>query len=76
MIDKDDCVNRLKYMAAYKALSLDHISKQGLKGGATLSNMEYVSVERSQLEALEAAIFFLTGEEFVPPTLPEGRRDG
>lgn len=71
MISKDDCVNRLKYMAAYKSLSLQTIARNGLKGGNTPANSQYVVVEENQLEALEAALFYLTGEVFVPPTLPD-----
>jgi hypothetical protein len=67
---KEDCVNGLKYMAAYKALSLGHIRKHGLKG-TVLEHEEYVTVEESQLRVLQSAIFYLTGEEFVPPEYEE-----
>jgi hypothetical protein len=68
-MNKEECVNGLKHMAAYKALSLDHIKQYGLKGSA-LEKEQHVSVEESQLRVLTTAIFLITGEEFVPPSLP------
>lgn len=66
---KEECVNGLKYMAAYKSMSLDLIKRQGLASSTPLEAESYVAVELSQLEVLKTAIFYLTGEEFVPPEL-------
>ena len=70
-MNKEDCVNGLKYMAAYKALSLDHIRQYGLKGSA-LEKEQYVTVEEHQLQVLTTALFLLTGEEFIQPRLEQG----
>lgn len=71
---KDECVNALKHMAAYKYLSLLHIERHGLKDSTVLTKEQYVAVEESQLRALKAAIFHLSGEHFNTDELKEASR--
>lgn len=63
-MDKDECVNALKHMAAYKFLSLLNVEKHGLKDSSPLQKEQFVTVETHQLNVLNSAIFHLSGEHF------------
>jgi hypothetical protein len=61
---KDECVNSLKYMAAYKYLSLLNMRRHGLKDATSAQTEQFVTVEEQQFRAIKAALFYMTGEHF------------